>query len=196
MMRKLIFFIMMLISLNAYSASNCSVKGYDVQEVNWTGECKDGIANGIGLLSYKYEMVSKEYFGKMNNGRFTGLQLWTNDTEKQIFRFVKYFKDGKESYIGPAIITGSDNINLPLHQRLWIDSNAEPDKNNNQPIITYEKALSDIKAYIAQRNEPSIDFEVFKAYLEGRVKVTGEDDPPALGAALKPTGAKAKKKKK
>ena len=94
------------------------------------------------------------------------------------------------------IVTGSDNINSPFHQRLWIDANAEADINNKQPVITYEKALSDIKAYMAQRNEPSINFEVFKAYLEGRVRVTGQDDPPVLGAALTPSGGKAKKKKK
>ena len=198
-MRALVFFIVMSISFNVHSATNCGVKGFNLQDVNWTGECKNGYANGIGLLSFKFqyenEMISQENFGKIDNGKFTGLHLWTSDTEKQTYRFVKYYKDGKESFIGPVIVTAADNINLPLHQRLWSDSNAEPDKSNKQPIISYEKALNDIKAYVAQRNEPSIDFEIFKAYLEGRVRVTGEDDPPVLGAALKPSGGGKKKKK-
>lgn len=199
----------MLLSLNAHSASNCGVKNVNgikdlnLQDVNWTGECKDGYANGIGLLSFKFQyenkMLSQENFGKMDNGKFTGLHLWCSNTEKQTYRFVKYYKNGYENIVGPVIVTAADNINLPLHQRVWSDANAEPDINNKQPIISYEKALNDIKAYIAQRNEPnipSVDFEVFKAYLEGRVKVTGEDDSPVLGAALKPSRATKKKKNK
>ena len=159
-------------------------------------ECKDGYANGIGLLSYKFKSQNLETFGKMDNGKSTGLHLLIFYEGNQTYRFVKYYIDGEESDIGPVIITGTDNMHLPLHQRLWVDGNAESDKNNKKPVITYEKALIEIKAYIAKRNEPSIDFEVFKAYLEGRVKVTGEDDPPALGVALKPSGGgKAKLKK-
>lgn len=206
-MRTLAYFIILLISLNAHSASNCGVKNVNgvkdinLQDVNWSGECKDGYANGIGLLSFKFqyknELLSQENFGKMDNGIFTGLHLWCSNTENQTYRFVKYYNKGYENIIGPVIVTAADNNHLPLHQRLWSDANAEPDKNNKQPIISYEKALSDIKAYITQRNEPnipSVDFEVFKAYLEGRVKVTGEDDPPALGATLKPRGGDKKRK--
>lgn len=186
-----------LLSFNVHANTNCGVK-LTLQDVSWTGECKDGYANGIGLFSYKYmnknnKLIAQETFGKIIDGKFTGLHLVTPDTEKPVYRFVKYYKNGYESAVGPTIVTGTDNMNLLLHQRTWADVNAEPDENNKQPVISYEKALTDIKIYIAQRNEPSVDFEVFKAYLEGRVRVEGEDDPPVLGAALKPGSGKKKK---
>ena len=102
---------MLLISFNAHSASNCGVK-IVVQDVNWTGECKDGYANGIGLLSYKFKSQNLETFGKMDNGKSTGLHLLIFYEGNQTYRFVKYYIDGEESDIGPVIITGTDNMHF------------------------------------------------------------------------------------
>jgi hypothetical protein len=192
-MKRLIVLCISLLSIGAYADSNCGAKYVTDSNAKWTGECVNGQAHGIGLLSFTYNNKTHETFGKFINGNWTGLHLYTNG----VYKFVKYYKNSVESIVGPAIVTGNDNINLPLYKRLWADGNAEPDANNKQPVISYEKALSDIQAYIAQRNEPSVDFEIFKAYLEGRVRVTGVDDAPASGGALKPkVGGKSTKKKK
>ena len=148
-----------LVSFNAYADSTCIARFEPEITVNWTGECVGGYVHGVGLMRFiNSSGISRETFGRMNNGRFTGLQLYTSDTAaSNIYTYVRY----SNTTIAPAVVIDAKKAYLPFSQRIWYDSKAEP-VNNEQPVISYEKALSDIKAYIAQRNEPSVDFEVFK----------------------------------
>lgn len=190
-MKNLIVLFISFVSLGAHAGSTCLHRLVPEVKTNWTGECVGGYTQGVGLMTFiNGDGIPQEVFGKMKNGRFTGLQLYTADTSKtKLHTFVRY----SSTTMGPFAVTLPDNSHLPWSQRIWSDSNANTDANNNQPVISYEKSLSDIKAYIAQRNEPSVDFEIFKAYLEGRVRVTGEDDAPVLGRALKPNRSSKKK---
>ena len=148
-MRVIVFLLFGLMSLNAFADSICGAKYITDQSSKWTGECVNGQANGIGLLSFVYIdkngiSISQETFGRFINGSWSGLHLYTADTKTQKFKFVKYYNNSIENIIGPVVVTGSDNMHLPLYQRTWSDVNAKSDANNNQPEISYEKALNDI----------------------------------------------------
>lgn len=194
-MKTLIFILMGLMSISAYADSNCKLKT-PVTVISWTGVCSDGYIDGIGELAYQFsntkgELTRIQTFGKVNQGMPTGLHSSAADPSPTTQFSTYYTNNGSLKQTGILVASDSSNQHLPLSKRFW---GAEANDGNNESI-TYELALNKMKAYIEERNEPSIDFEVFKAYLEGRVKVTGEDDPLVLGAALKPSGGKAKKKK-
>jgi hypothetical protein len=66
----------------------CSVmiKAPNVQTpLNWTGECKDGLAHGVGLLSYQFESDGKtlrwHVKGMRVSGKTEGL-IWVLSDEK------------------------------------------------------------------------------------------------------------------
>ncbi len=100
-------------------------------------------------------------FGKVNQGVPSGLHL-TIEGKSPNIRFNTYFTNGALDLTGVMVATGTDNQHLPLNKRLWaVDDGSD----NNEPT-TYEVALNKIKTYISQKSEPSIDFDVFKAYLE------------------------------
>ena len=191
-MRGVIFLLFGLMSLNAFADSSCKLKT-PVTFISWTGVCSDGYVDGIGELSYQFsqgqgEVTKVKTFGKVNQGIPSGLHL-AIEAGSPTVGFNSYFTNGALEMIGVLVASNSSNQQLPLSKRFW---GVKVDSSHND-VITYEEALNKIKTFISQKGEPSIDFEVFKAYLEGRVKVTGEDDPPVLGAALKPSGGKKKK---
>ena len=188
MIKTFIFVLLCFVSIHTYADVNCKFKITD-PIIDWTGGCENGLASGIGELTYTREGIKVVTFGKFQDGHATGLQLSIYNN----LAFIAYWTRSKFNKIGPAYSI-EDLSNLPPMKRRWADSNAPP-ISNIQPDISYEEALNQTKIYIAQKSDPSIDFEVFKAYLEGRVKVMGEDDPPVLGAALKPNGSSKKKEK-
>lgn len=194
MMKVLIFLLLNLMSISTYANSDCKLKT-PVTFISWTGVCSDGYVDGIGELAYQFsnsegKLTRIQTFGKVNQGIPTGLHSSTADPAPTT-QFSTYFTNGGLEQTGVLVASDSSNQQLPLSKRYW---GAKANDGENKSI-TYEDALNKIKTYIAHRNQPSIDFEIFKAYLEGRVKVTGEDDSPATGIALKPTGGKAKRKK-
>ncbi len=191
-MRTIIFTLLCVMSVSSYADSNCKTLSDDANAlISWSGTCENGLANGIGELVYRPKKPIKT-FGMVKKGNITGLHL----AEEQGFGYVHlvYFNEqnGNAELIGPFY--ESKGALAPQIQK-WADFNGKLDSQKNKPLMTYEEVLNRLKTFVAQKNEASVDFEIFKAYLEGRVRVTGEDDPPVLGAALKPSAGKPKQKK-
>ena len=193
-MRGLIFLLFGLMSLNAFADSSCKLKT-PVTFISWTGVCSDGYVDGIGELTYQFsqgqgKVAKVKTFGKVNQGIPSGLHLSIEAVSPNT-GFNTYFTNGALKLIGVLVASTPENQHLPLSKRLWGGSVDLSFSHND--VITYDEALNKIKTFISQKGEPSIDFELYKAYLEGRVRVTGEDDAPVLGATLKPSGGKKKK---
>lgn len=181
-----------LLSLSTYANENCKLYA---EELSWSGACENGYANGVGELSYKQpnQGDTVKTFGKVSDGVITGLHLTVMSTYPDYLYSTFYIK-GSPKHLGPTIVTVPDSKNLPIYKRAWTNINSQADAKGNLPDISYDEALNLIKTYLTQASDPSMSFEIFKAYLEGRVRVTGEDDPPVFGAELKPSDGKKVKK--
>lgn len=186
-MRALVFLFMTALSTSTNADVNCKFMITD-PIIDWTGTCENGLASGIGELTYTREGNKVVTFGKFKEGHATGIHLSKHNN----IAFIAYWIRSKFNTIGPAYDASRNMTNLPPMKMRWADSNASP-VSGIQPDISYEQVISEAKSYVKQKSEPSIDFEIFKAYLEGKVRVTGEDDPPVFGAELKPSGGGKKK---
>lgn len=221
-MKTFIILLMAAISPTVYADSNCKIlREDDVPAISWNEPCLNGLADGVGELVYRPEKPIKT-FGLVRKGIITGLHI---TTENRLDHYVVYFRDRGSivKFVGPAYFINKIDPNLVPQNTQWADANKPLDPNSKgqagaaYQAISYEKVLSDIKAYIAQGNEPSVSFEVFKAYLEGRVSAanatyginnnsvvaqsTGDvnkeaDDPPVVGISLSLGNTKPKKKSK
>lgn len=178
-------------STSAFANSTCKILTDDANAaISWSGNCDNGIADGIGELVYRPAKPIKT-FGFVSKGNITGLHL----AEELGFGFahVIYFSEnGEAQLIGPMYESKSKS--LPQFQQ-WQNFNGKKDSSNKKPTMTYEEVLNSIKSFMAQKSDMSIDFPTFKAHLEGGAMVTGGDDSPVKGVSLSLGGNKSANKK-
>jgi hypothetical protein len=166
-MKALIVLLLGTLSIHANAETQCKLRT-PVTVIKWTGVCTDGYANDVGELEYQFEtkpgIVNTIFtYGKVHQGVPTGLHLSRHRTS-QSTGFSVYFTDGWVELINVLVASTPSNQHLPLSERPWVDQTSKlPD-----PSITYQEALNKIILFIAQKNEPSIEFEQYRAYLEGK----------------------------
>lgn len=194
-MRLLILLLINLITSTAWANSNCKIANLDTVVLGWTGNCTEGLADGYGILKFRDNdpVKTSTYIGYFAKGVASGPLIYLG--HQSTLAVIQYFNSGKRDDRFPYFfIDVSPDASLTnLSSKVFYDD-VTKDSKGNPVSIPYQSAINSISAYVSSKNTSDTEFKLFKGLLEGNVRVSGEDDPPVLGAALKPSAGSKKKK--
>ena len=186
-MRWLIFLLINLVTSSAQANSICNISNSKIVVTGWTGNCNEGMADGYGVLNFRDNdpVKTQTFIGYFIKGIPSGPHI--NIGQESKIMVVVYFNNGNRDDGFPTHYIDNNSRQLKLSNSVFYDD-ATRDSKGNPVSIPYQSVINAIYTYVSSKNYSDTEFKLFKDYLEGKVRVTGDDDPLVFGAALKPNG--------